>query len=72
MLLLPRSYSLLRKKEIIYYKTKWRSPSTSEKGFRQALRLKVPMTRFFIGILTKETGRGKKKERKSTQACLRV
>lgn len=71
MLLLPTSYSLLREKEIIYYKTKWRSPSTSEKGFRQAIRLKVPMTRLFIGILTKENGQGGKKGEKEHASLLK-
>lgn len=63
LLLFTRSYSLLREKKIIFYKINWRRPSTSEKGFRQALRLKVPMTRLFLGILTKENGQKKRRER---------
>lgn len=73
MLLLTRSYSLLGEKKITYCKTKWRRPSTSEKGFRQALRLKVPMTRLFLGILTKENGQKKgEKEHASLPKGLRT
>lgn len=54
------------RKKIVYYKTKWRGPSSWEKRFMQALGLEGPMTGLSVDIVTREPDIHRKKERKRT------